>query len=182
MPTKPSRPELVALEKISGAGGTVRAPKFGVEYAEVDGKPIARTTLEMLVYNGFVSRYPRLDSTRWIITQAGRDALKARARKSDKPPSPAQLDRELATFFDWKARVRAIVKASSFEEETPYGGSPDSLYFATRANGDVGEERPGRADIEAARALREQVQREIPGVKGSIDTVDEWTNLSFKKA
>ncbi len=53
-----------------------------------------------------------------------------------------------------------------------------TLYYSTRANGDVDAERPGREDLREAKRLADLINREFSElVKASWDYVDEWTGL-----
>ena len=198
--SRASRADIKILEQINtsmlGSNGGIVAPPYANKhqmYAQ-DGhsKVIARTTLESLTNRGYLKYSALTDNGNywphtWRITSAGLQAINdAKAGKGTKTASsarksPAQLDKEIAAFLDWKAQVRAIMKSSGFDEDMPYGGSEDALYYSTRDDGDVGEEQPGPADIRGAKELRARVQSAVPGVKGAIDTVDEWTNLKFTK-
>lgn len=54
-----------------------------------------------------------------------------------------------------------------------------TICLSTRDYGNVGEETPGEEDIKAGRALIARIERECPNVRGTLETVDEWTNVEF---
>lgn len=56
----------------------------------------------------------------------------------------------------------------------------ESLTFTTRDSGDVGDETPGEADLQAGRTLIRSVEAANPNVRGVLGTVDEWTNVTFR--
>lgn len=49
----------------------------------------------------------------------------------------------------------------------------------TRDNGDVGEETPGRIDIESAKRLTKSLKEKFPDYKVNPDTCDEWTSVNI---
>ena len=57
------------------------------------------------------------------------------------------------------------------------GDEDDFLSYITRENGDVGEERPGRADIMEARRLKNLLGEEFPDFRVEVEVVDEWTEV-----
>ena len=55
-----------------------------------------------------------------------------------------------------------------------------SIMLSTRENGDVGDEEPGRADIQEAKRLWKIIKDEFgDAVKGSLEVVDEWVHLDI---
>jgi hypothetical protein len=54
-----------------------------------------------------------------------------------------------------------------------------TICLSTRDYGNVGEETPGAEDIKAGHALIARIERECPNVRGTLETVDEWTNVEF---
>lgn len=77
-------------------------------------------------------------------------------------------------------KVRAFMAERSYLElEAGQGPGASELAYATRENGDVGDERPGRADIVHAREMRKELEATFP-VKVEIDTCDEWVNLYIR--
>lgn len=193
MATAISNSDLRKLQLIEMNGG-VRAPgddKYASYARDSRGKIFPRVALESLVTRGYLALKKPPSGNQWVLTNKGSRAISdavsaasvAKAAKAAKstPVSEQKLDKDIAAFLDWKTAVRSIMKTSYFDEEEAYGQGENELLFATRENGEVGDERPGRSDILAAKELRDRVQREVPGVKGMVGTVDEWTNLSFKK-
>lgn len=53
------------------------------------------------------------------------------------------------------------------------------IFFETRDNGDIGRERPGKLDIEFCQRGAKAVREKYPTLTVSIDTTDEWVNLSI---
>lgn len=77
--------------------------------------------------------------------------------------------------------VRAVIHGSGFDEEQEVGPTPPrQLCFTTRDNGDVESCTPGRADVLAARALRDAIQAKVPGVTARVSTCDEWTFVTVE--
>jgi hypothetical protein len=56
---------------------------------------------------------------------------------------------------------------------------PTYLRYSTRENGDIGEERPGEADVQEAKRLARLVREQFEEVKVSWHTVDEWVDLEI---
>lgn len=75
-------------------------------------------------------------------------------------------------------KVRAFMRERSYMDPDSDAGE-GVLAYGTRDNGDVGEERPGRADITHARDMRKELELAFD-VKVEIDTCDEWVNLYIR--
>jgi len=75
--------------------------------------------------------------------------------------------------------LKLIASAGRYFDSSPEVDG-DCISFTTRANGNVGDERPGQADINDACALIRSVEAENPNVRGKLSTVDEWTNVDFR--
>jgi hypothetical protein len=57
--------------------------------------------------------------------------------------------------------------------------SSTSLNYGTRENGSVGDEQPGREDIQAAREMAMALRNEFgKAIQVSLETIDEWVSLS----
>lgn len=52
--------------------------------------------------------------------------------------------------------------------------SQTSISFATRDNGDVGNERPGRPDLDEAKRIIKELKDKYPALGVNGDTADEW--------
>jgi hypothetical protein len=53
------------------------------------------------------------------------------------------------------------------------------ITFSTRENGDVGNEIPGRKDINEAFSIKRQLENEFNGIETEIHHVDEWVMLNI---
>ena len=57
----------------------------------------------------------------------------------------------------------------------------DNLQFATRDNGDVGDEEFGIEDYNHAIATKIKILKEFTTGVVTVDTVDEWVTLAIKE-
>ncbi len=56
----------------------------------------------------------------------------------------------------------------------------EQIAFSSSENADK-QEKPGSKDINEGNRLITIVQNELPGVSGSLDCVDEWVFITFRK-
>jgi len=55
------------------------------------------------------------------------------------------------------------------------------LNYSTRENGDVDDERPGREDVQHAKALRKALEAEFgAAIKVGVEIIDEWVHLDVR--
>ena len=76
-------------------------------------------------------------------------------------------------------KIQDVIGRTWFDlEET----GPDSLMYATRDNGDVGDEEVGREDISEAVRIRKDLLKTFgsKNLEVSIEPVDEWVYLSIR--
>jgi hypothetical protein len=52
--------------------------------------------------------------------------------------------------------------------------------WSTREHGNVGDEKPGAADMKAAREVAAAIEAKFANARASFDTCDEWTNLTLR--
>lgn len=96
-------------------------------------------------------------------------ARKKPAPTAPKPVKPIDTLTEIKTF---------IAKQRTWLELDEHG--KDYLYFTTRDNGDIVEEKPGSEDIREAQRIGRLVLKEFAGlVAVDLDVVDEWTELTI---
>ena len=57
----------------------------------------------------------------------------------------------------------------------------NTLSFATRDNGNVGEEEYGEEDYTHAITLKSKLLNEFKNITVEIDTIDEWVILTIQK-
>jgi len=62
----------------------------------------------------------------------------------------------------------------------PDEASDTKLEFSTRENGDVYDERPGKADVVMMRDLKKGIEAKFSGALVSIEIVDEWVHLTVE--
>jgi hypothetical protein len=55
-----------------------------------------------------------------------------------------------------------------------------NILYATRDNGDIGADRPGKRDYQEALRLAKLIKKRFKTVKIDIDDVDEWTHLDIR--
>jgi|TARA_B110000196_G_scaffold306541_1_gene305257 archaellum component FlaC len=56
----------------------------------------------------------------------------------------------------------------------------EQIAFSSSENSDKNE-KPANKDINEGNRLIKLVQNELPGVNGSLDCVDEWVFITFRK-
>jgi hypothetical protein len=79
------------------------------------------------------------------------------------------------TLKEVKNFITGLRTYMDLEEETPEG-----LFYSTRDNGDMSDDRPGGADIEEARRIIEALRHEFgsANIHATWEGVDEWTHLN----
>ncbi len=70
--------------------------------------------------------------------------------------------------------IRRIMQNSWMTEDFV---QDNSIMYATRKNGSVGDEEPGKDDIDHAYKMKKILLAQIPTLDVCVDTVDEWTNI-----
>lgn len=79
-----------------------------------------------------------------------------------------------------KTQIRSLVQRShTWLDEGDHTNEVDDLLFATRDNGNVGDETPGAADFKEARRVAQLVEASFPQVQTSVESVDEWVELAI---
>ncbi len=81
---------------------------------------------------------------------------------------------EFMKIFENSDDIKSFINRESYFELDD--SDEDSITFITRENGDVGSERPGRADVVEANRLKNLVENKF-GLDCEIETVDEWVYL-----
>lgn len=62
---------------------------------------------------------------------------------------------------------------------TPDDEDGDSISYATRDHGDVGEETPGKEDIELIKSVVRETKQKFPNLKFRPEIIDEWVHLGI---
>jgi len=77
-----------------------------------------------------------------------------------------------------RARIEAVVRLAS---TLTYMGAQiegDVVRLSTRANGDVGDETPGKEDIAEGRRVARELRKAFPEARVELETVDEWVDVT----
>jgi hypothetical protein len=75
-------------------------------------------------------------------------------------------------------QVRQFVAliAGWFEEDD---SDETTLRYSTREHGSVYDEEPGQEDVRQARRIGRTAELRFPGLRVTVETVDEWTHLNL---
>ncbi|MCK9154656.1 MAG: hypothetical protein M0P12_00930 [Paludibacteraceae bacterium] len=93
------------------------------------------------------------------------------------------LRKDFTEFFSTKSKnkmkeVKEFIK-SKFRL-TPDEEDENSLSYSTRDHGDIGEETPGKEDIEFIKAVTRETKSKFQDLKFQPEIIDEWVNLTIK--
>jgi len=77
-----------------------------------------------------------------------------------------------------RERIKIFVKQNSWFADESDDETPFEMSFTSREYGNVGDERPGKIDIDKAKDIGRQLMNKFPGeVKCELSTADEWVYI-----
>jgi hypothetical protein len=96
------------------------------------------------------------------------------------PALTALVERGKVDFSYWHPNAHLVFNAAdrlALGLEVAINDS--SIDVETRNGGDIGEGEASREDIDRIRVLVREMKKELPGLQGEIDILDEWVVASF---
>lgn len=129
-----------------------------------------KTKIKALNENGFGSVTYEVEKMEGISNPyVGYESLRPTSRVNDTMQSSKLTSQEIEKFI--------AAQNTWFELED---ATENRITYITRENGNMGNDTAGGADIAEARRLKKIIDAKFEQAETTIDTIDEWVNLTVK--